>query len=78
MTCNCKVCQYANEVDVNLQMVGDLVDKKTAKFFEDMYWRLCGAETDNAVNRAMVRNQWPSGRFVYIPKGCNAQLQKPK
>jgi len=66
--CTCSVCLYANEVDINL---GKISDNDSVKFFKDMYLRLCGAEMDNAVNRAMLRDEWPSGRLIYVPKNCN-------
>lgn len=52
MTCECAVCQYYREYEQHIaQLTGD-----TKAFFEDMYERLCIAETDAAFN-GMMRKQ---------------------
>ncbi len=62
--CNCDVCKYANLVDHHLDAIKD--HKDAVKFFEGMYNRLCGAEMDNDVNRAMLNGDWPGGKLVYV------------
>lgn len=56
MSCNCRVCVYAREVQKHLN---DL-PKKHAEFFEDMYNQLVHTEMDRDVNQAIIDGTWPS------------------
>lgn len=49
MTCECAVCTYWREVEIQL----DKLAPEQRKFFEDMYERLCNAENDAAFNQLM-------------------------
>ena len=66
--CTCNVCKYAHEVDRHLSIIKDMGCASSVEFFEGMYNRLCGAQMDNDVNRAMLNGDWPSGKLVYVPK----------
>jgi len=64
--CKCSVCKYMNLVDYHLDIIKD--HESSVDFFTDMYSRLCGAEMDNDVTRAMLKGDWPNGKLIYVPK----------